>query len=266
LRSFLPKLGLWAAMTLALAASALPAAAFIGNFRGPKVDGELALPGLSAPVRETRDEHGIPYIFAANTPDLIRAQGFVTAQNRLFQLEGARAVATGRLAEAVGEAGLASDRQMRLLGLRRNAERHAGLLSPEARDFLTWYAEGLSAYITGHADDHPVELKLAKQVIQQPLQRFCGVALSLITAAQGEPNLRLKVIFFEDAEGDIPDHLAPHLQLQRQLAPFAGNAHRPAAHLHAEQPRRFQGVRRLPALVLRYQRIGAVGGKGFRVR
>ena len=87
--------GLMTACTLALAAATLPAAAFIGNFRGPKVDGELALPGLSAPVRVHRDEHGIPYIFAANTPDLIRAQGFVVAQGRLFQIEGYRAIATG---------------------------------------------------------------------------------------------------------------------------------------------------------------------------
>ncbi len=161
MRSFLPKRGLWAAMTLALAATALPAAAFVGSFRGPKVDGELALPGLSAPVRVLRDEHGIPYIFAANTPDLIRAQGFVTAQDRIFQMEGYRAIATGRLAESVGPAGLANDRQIRLVGLRRNAERHAKLLSPEARDFLTWYVEGMNAYIEGHAGDHPLELKLA---------------------------------------------------------------------------------------------------------
>ena len=150
-----------AAFVLSLAAAMLPALAFVGNLRGPKVDGELAMPGLSAPVRVLRDEHGIPYIFAQNTPDLIRAQGFVTAQHRLFQIEGYRAMATGRLAESVGAAGLNNDRQIRLLGLRRNAERHAKLLSPEARDFLTWYAEGMNAYIVGHADDHPLELKLA---------------------------------------------------------------------------------------------------------
>jgi len=153
--------GLRALCTLILLAAATSASAFVGSLRGPKVDGELALPGLTAKVRVLRDEHGIPYIFAANTPDLIRAQGFVTAQDRLFQMEGYRAIATGRLAESVGEAGLASDRQIRLLGLRRNAERHAKLLSPEARDFLLWYAEGMNAYISGHADDHPVELKLA---------------------------------------------------------------------------------------------------------
>jgi penicillin amidase len=161
LRSLLPPRGPWAAIALALAATALPAAAFIGSLRGPKVDGELTLPGLTAPVRVHRDEHGIPYIFAANTPDLIRAQGFVVAQGRLFQIEGYRAIATGRLAESVGPGGLASDRQIRLLGLRRNAERHAKLLSPAARDFLMWYVEGMNAYIEGHADDHPLELKLA---------------------------------------------------------------------------------------------------------
>ena len=159
-RFFLER-GLLAAGLLVMLATALPASAFVGHFRGPKVDGELAVPGLTAKVRVLRDEHGIPYIFAANTPDLIRAQGFVTAQSRLFQLEGYRAIATGRLAEAIGEGGLPGDRQVRLLGLRRNAERHAKLLSSAARDFLTWYAEGMNAYISGHADDHPVELRLA---------------------------------------------------------------------------------------------------------
>jgi len=161
LHSVFAKRGLLAALALALGVAAFPASAFVGNLRGPKVDGELALPGLTAKVRVLRDEHGIPYIFAANTPDLIRAQGFVTAQSRLFQLEGYRAIATGRLAESVGASGLATDRPIRLLGLRRNAERHAKLLSPEARDFLLWYAEGMNAYIAGHADDHPLELRLA---------------------------------------------------------------------------------------------------------
>ena len=132
-----------------------------GAARGPKVDGELKLAGLTDRVEVLRDAHGIPYIFAKNTPDLIRAQGFVTAQNRLFQLEAYRALATGRLAEAIGEAGLKSDREIRTIGLRRNAERHAKLLSPAARDLLGWYAEGMNAFITGHPGDLPVELRLA---------------------------------------------------------------------------------------------------------
>src|SRR5262252_1690482 len=132
-----------------------------GVLRGPKVSGELVLPGLSEPVEVLRDEYGIPYVFAKNMPDLIRAQGFVTAQARLFQMEAYRALASGRLAEAIGAAGLANDREMRTLGLRRNAERHAKLLSSSARDFLDWYAQGINAYITVHADDLPTELKIA---------------------------------------------------------------------------------------------------------
>ena len=127
---------------------------------GPDVGGQLDMPELSARVAVLRDDQGIPYIFADNTADLIRAQGFVTAQNRLFQMEFNRLVTSGRLAEAVGEAGLANDREMRIVGIHRNAERHTALLSPEARQFIAWYVEGLNAYITRHAEDHPGELKL----------------------------------------------------------------------------------------------------------
>lgn len=148
----------------ALFAAALLAGTSVGAQQrldaGPDVASELQVAGLSARVTVMRDDHGIPYIFAANTPDLIRAQGFVTGQNRLFQMEFYRLSTSGRLAEVVGEADLGNDREMRLVGIRRNAERHAALLSPEARQFLGWYVEGLNDYITGHAADHPAELKL----------------------------------------------------------------------------------------------------------
>ncbi len=148
----------------ALFAAALLAGTSVGAQQrldaGPDVASELQVAGLSERVTVMRDEHGIPYIFAANTPDLIRAQGFVTGQNRLFQMEFYRLSTSGRLAEVVGEAGLGNDREMRLVGIRRNAERHAGLLSPDARQFLGWYVEGLNDYIAGHAADHPAELKL----------------------------------------------------------------------------------------------------------
>ena len=85
-----------AVAVVVVAAAATGVAVFMGAGRGPRVDGELALPGLTAKVRVLRDEHGIPYIFAANTPDLIHAQGFFTAQHRIFQMEGSRAGAQGR--------------------------------------------------------------------------------------------------------------------------------------------------------------------------
>ncbi len=154
----------WLVRSLLVVVVVLGAAAawlLSGAARGPNVRGELVVPGLAERVEVLRDAHGIPYIFAKSTADLIRAQGFVTAQHRLFQLEAYRALATGRLAEAIGEAGLKTDREMRTLGIRRNAERHAKLLSPAARDFLSWYAEGVNAYVTGYPGDHPAELALA---------------------------------------------------------------------------------------------------------
>ncbi|HRK40014.1 MAG TPA: penicillin acylase family protein [Burkholderiaceae bacterium] len=161
MNTFALKPAAWRSALLVAVALATSGCGMVGAMRGPQAGGEQVLTGLTAPVRVLRDGHGIPYIFAANTPDLIRAQGFVTAQHRLFQIEGYRAMANGRLAEAIGPGGLNNDRQIRLIGLRRNAERHAKLLSPEARDFLGWYAQGMNAYITGHVDDHPTELKLA---------------------------------------------------------------------------------------------------------
>lgn len=132
-----------------------------GRGRGPVVDGRLSFAGLDQPVEVFRDQYAIPYVFAQNTPDLIRAQGFVTAQARIFQMEAYRALATGRLAEAIGERGLGNDREMRRLGLRRNAVRHAARLSRDARDHLDWYAQGINAYLREHAGDLPVELRLS---------------------------------------------------------------------------------------------------------
>jgi hypothetical protein len=91
----------------------------------PKIDGDLKLASLTAPVRVLRDELGIPYLFAANTPDLLRAQGFVTAQNRLMQMELLRASWRGELAATFGAEALPSDIRMRVLGIRRNGDRHA---------------------------------------------------------------------------------------------------------------------------------------------
>jgi penicillin amidase len=125
-----------------------------------QVDGTMRLAGLRAPVAVFRDELGIPYIFAGNTADLLRAQGFVTAQHRLLQLELFRAQMRGELAAIVGPAALPSDVRVRVLGLRRNADRHVERLSPESRAFFQAYAEGINAYIADHTAEHPLELRL----------------------------------------------------------------------------------------------------------
>ncbi len=121
----------------------------------------MQLAGLTAPVTVLRDELGIPYIFAANTPDLLRAQGFVTAQHRLMQMELYRATWRGELAATFGARALPSDIRMRVLGIRRNGDRHATMLEPGSRAYFQQYADGINAYIGAYASDHPLELRVA---------------------------------------------------------------------------------------------------------
>jgi penicillin amidase len=84
----------------------------------PQLDGRLRVAGLSAPVTIIRDGHGAPTIDAANFDDLFFAQGYVTAQDRLFQMDGIRRSAAGELAEVFGAEFLEHDRQQRILGLK----------------------------------------------------------------------------------------------------------------------------------------------------
>ena len=126
-----------------------------------QVDGDMKLVGLTAPVTVLRDELGIPYIFASNTPDLIRAQGFVTAQHRLMQMELFRATWRGELAATFGPDALPSDIRMRVLGIRRNGERHAPKLDAASTAFFQNYVDGVNGYVNNQTADHPIELKLA---------------------------------------------------------------------------------------------------------
>jgi penicillin amidase len=125
-----------------------------------QVEGTLQLSGLNASVKVLRDTGGVPYIFAENTPDLIKAQGFVTAQHRLFQAELFRATWRGELAATLGADTLPSDIRMRVLGLQRNGEKHAAKLSDASRAFFQHYVDGMNAYIANNTSDHPIEFKL----------------------------------------------------------------------------------------------------------
>ncbi|MEX0730015.1 MAG: penicillin acylase family protein [Aquisalimonadaceae bacterium] len=125
-----------------------------------QVDGKLHVAGLHDSVEVLRDDKGVPYIFAGNQRDLFFAQGFVTAQHRLFQIELYRHLIDGRLSEIIGEDGYRSDVTMRVLGIRRNAREHAARLDRQTRDRLEAYTRGYSAYVRQYAHEHPIELRL----------------------------------------------------------------------------------------------------------
>ncbi|QDC26489.1 penicillin acylase family protein [Georgenia yuyongxinii] len=117
----------------------------------PAHDGAATLDGLAAEVTVVRDERGIPQIYAASDADLMRAQGYVHAQDRFFEMDYRRHVTAGRLSELVGanEAALAADQVVRTMGWRRVAEQEWELLSDETQALYAAYADGVNAYLDG---------------------------------------------------------------------------------------------------------------------
>lgn len=117
----------------------------------PATGGEVRIDGLSAEVEVIRNARGVPQIFADTATDLFRAQGYVHAQDRFFEMDYRRHVTSGRLAELVGddEDAIESDAMMRTLGLRRVAEQELALLSPETSTYLQAYADGVNDYLRG---------------------------------------------------------------------------------------------------------------------
>lgn len=113
----------------------------------PVYDGEVSVAGLQRPVIIERDAFAVPHIRAENVPDLFLAQGYVTAQDRLWQLDLQRRLASGRLAEIFGSVSLSSDRFYRRLGLQRNLRGRASDLAEPTRRLLQAYADGVNAFI-----------------------------------------------------------------------------------------------------------------------
>ena len=126
----------------------------------PLLDGTLVVAGLKAPVTVIRDGHGVPTIQASSLDDLFFAQGYVTAQDRLFQMDGMRRFAAGELAEIVGKSQLEHDRQQRILGLRVAARKTIETISSEDRSRFEAYARGVNAFIHSHRDQLPVEFRI----------------------------------------------------------------------------------------------------------
>ena len=126
----------------------------------PQTSGTLTLPGLSANVRVVRNAQGVPQIYADTAEDLFKAQGFVAAQDRFFEMDYRRHVTAGRLAELVGDvpAAIEADKVVRTLGWRRVAEQELPLLSPETRAYLQAYADGVNAYLA-HRDPDQIAVE-----------------------------------------------------------------------------------------------------------
>jgi len=143
-------IGLSVTLVLALVAG-VAVVAWVLRRPLPQVSGTRQVPGLTAEVTVIRDGQGVPHLYAESDADLFAAQGWVHAQDRFFEMDLRRRVASGRLSELLGDERRAreSDTLMRTLGLRRVAEAEWELLDAGHRELLEAYTRGVNAYLEG---------------------------------------------------------------------------------------------------------------------
>jgi penicillin amidase len=144
------------------AAAGVAGALYHALLRRPlaQISGTIRLTGLHHDVEIIRDRWGVPHIYADDPHDLFFAQGFVHAQDRLFQMEFSRRLGAGRLAEVLGPPAVDADRWLRVLGLRRVAEKEVALLDIETRELMLAYASGVNAFVD--RGKLPVEFSLLR--------------------------------------------------------------------------------------------------------
>ena len=129
------------------------------------VSGTLKMPGLEHPVNVLRDRWGVAHIYAQNQHDLFFAQGFVAAQDRLFQMELWKRSGQGRLAEVLGPSALPRDVNARLLSYRGDMKAEYESYSPDTQSILEAFTAGINAYIASRLAPEgaglPLEFQLA---------------------------------------------------------------------------------------------------------
>ncbi len=125
------------------------------------VSGNLKAPGLKQPVEVLRDRWGVAHIYAKNQHDLFFAQGFVAAEDRLFQMELWKRSGQGRLTEILGPSALLRDVNARLLRYRGDMKAEYESYSPDTKEILEAFTEGINAYVASRAGNLPIELQIA---------------------------------------------------------------------------------------------------------
>jgi penicillin amidase len=126
----------------------------------PQLDGNAILPGLQKQVTVERDRWGVPRIRANSLNDLAEAQGYVMAQDRLWQMDLLRRVARGQLCEILGKTVLAIDKEFRTMQFGRVADRELASMDADSRSILEAYARGVNRFIDQHRDHLPLEFSL----------------------------------------------------------------------------------------------------------
>jgi penicillin amidase len=196
----------------------------------PQLDGTITVTGISAPVEVKRDARGVPHVRAQSLEDGLFAQGYVTAQDRLWQMDLTRRLAAGELSEILGERTIRLDIENRTLGLRQMEERSLQEMDEESHRRLSAYARGVNAFIESHLDRLPIEF-LILRYRPRPWREAdsVGVALNMAKALstswpedlmREHVRARLTPELYEDV---FPDH-SPLDRPVAELPPAKGHS------------------------------------------
>ena len=224
--------------------AALLSAAELASAQTPP---RIPLDGLRAPAQIIRDTNGVAHIQANQDHDLYFLQGWVHAQDRLFQMDRSRRLASGTLAELFGLAALETDVQLRTLGLRRAAERSLAVLTPQTVRALEAYAEGVNAFVA--RNPLPLEYGLLELTRFEPWTPLDTVAVGKLLSfglafelddidrtialasyqAAAPPGIDGTKLFFEDLFRSAPFDPAATIPDASGAAPLASAARVSAA-------------------------------------
>jgi penicillin amidase len=165
------------------------------------LDGSISISGLTSPVTITRNAQSVPSIHAATLDDLLFTQGYITASDRLFQMDALRRHGAGTLAEILGSSLVQHDREQRILQLRAAADRATAALPPDQLHQLQAYANGVNAYITTHSGSSSTSTSTNTLPIEFHLLHYTP------DLWQPRDSLLIAIIMAQDLATDFPTKL-----------------------------------------------------------
>ncbi|MDD5398565.1 MAG: penicillin acylase family protein, partial [Dehalococcoidia bacterium] len=194
----------------------------------PAYAGSEKLDGLSAAVEVRTDEYGIPHIFAQNEADLFFAQGYITARERMFQMDMTRLAGRGELSTVLGDMMLDTDKFFRTVGFYRAAEAEYESMEPGARSVVDDYTRGVNAYIN-NAKYLPSEytiLGFKPQAWKPQDTMVCGILMAYSLNRSKDTELILNQVG-NSAGSDILDMIIPRVPADAPMVSGTGDGVQP---------------------------------------
>lgn len=193
-----------------------------------QLEGRIEVAGLDGPVEVLRDRWGVPHIYATNQNDLFFAQGFVAAQDRLYQIDMWRRVAVGQTAEVLGPSAVVRDRFARLTKFRGDMHEEWSSYGADTRQIVASFTEGINAYIDHIGNRLPIEFQLLGYRPKKWRPEDCLGRMSVLAVAF---NLRREVdraeLFIEETNPADPDQYKVgdrwrRMEILRETIPVRG--------------------------------------------